>query len=111
MVDQPAALIDGQVPEPAALALLDQVLPARHLPSRDATVTLDDLGTYAGAILANSIGVVPVGRIGEHRFTGGHCRGADLRDLPRPAGAPGMKDAPCREPRGNLEHQQACRLI
>jgi branched-subunit amino acid aminotransferase/4-amino-4-deoxychorismate lyase len=48
--------------------LLDQVLGQRGIEVRRRPVSLESAAGFAGAFLANSIGVVPVSRIGEHDY-------------------------------------------
>ncbi len=55
-------------PDAAALPGITMQLLEPLLPSRRATVTLDDLGAYRAAFVTNSIGVVPVTAIDEHVF-------------------------------------------
>jgi branched-subunit amino acid aminotransferase/4-amino-4-deoxychorismate lyase len=48
--------------------LLDQVLAQRGIEVRRQPVSLESAGNFAGAFLANSIGVVPVSRIARHDY-------------------------------------------
>jgi branched-subunit amino acid aminotransferase/4-amino-4-deoxychorismate lyase len=48
--------------------LLDQVLGRCGIKVRRRPVTLESAASFAGAFLANSIGVVPVARIGQHDY-------------------------------------------
>jgi branched-subunit amino acid aminotransferase/4-amino-4-deoxychorismate lyase len=48
--------------------LLDQVLGQRGIEVRRRPVSLESAANFAGAFLANSIGVVPVSRIGQHEY-------------------------------------------
>ena len=55
-------------PDAPALPGITMQLLEPLLPSRRVAVTLDDLGAYRAAFVANSIGVVPVTAIDEHVF-------------------------------------------
>jgi branched-subunit amino acid aminotransferase/4-amino-4-deoxychorismate lyase len=48
--------------------LLDQVLGQRGIEVRRRPVSVEYAASFAGAFVANSIGVVPVGRIGQHDY-------------------------------------------
>ena len=48
--------------------LLDQVLGQRGIEVRRQPVSLESAANFAGAFLANSIGVVPVSRIAQHDY-------------------------------------------
>lgn len=61
--------------------LLDVGLAKRGREARTEVVTIDALGRFDAAFLANSLGVSAVGRIGTHEFRAGHPLVAELVDV------------------------------
>lgn len=59
---------EGPVLHGITWQLLDKVLGQRGIDVRRRPVSLESAATFAGAFLANSIGVVPVARIGQHEY-------------------------------------------
>jgi branched-subunit amino acid aminotransferase/4-amino-4-deoxychorismate lyase len=59
---------EGPVLHGVTWKLLDQVLGQRGIDVRRRPASLESAATFAGAFLANSIGVVPVARIGQHAY-------------------------------------------
>ncbi len=59
---------EGPVLHGITWQLLDQVLGQRGIEVRRRPVSLESAANFAGAFLANSIGVVPVSRIGQHEY-------------------------------------------
>ncbi len=79
---------DGVVvwPDAPALAgitwqLLERALPAAGIPTLRRPITVGSAASYEAAFLTNSIGVTPVGRIGELAFVADHPVIARIREV------------------------------
>ena len=59
---------DGPALEGITWQLLERALAEHGIFSRRASLALDDLDRFSGAVLVNSVGVTPVGRIGARAF-------------------------------------------
>ena len=74
---------DGPALHGITRQLLQSAFPSHQRRAHTAPVTLADLDRFSSAVLVNSIGVAPVGRIGDHRFRDSTAAAQELDALYR----------------------------